>query len=571
MREKRKIRRAIAVLVLGLALQAGGAARASEQTLEQIAHLFPSRGFEDRIAFWKDVFATYSVRQVALHDIDDLRLVYHVETFARGIDNDSEEARRQREVVRVRREAIEGHLRELASKGLDSDQLSEGAEKLAEILKKIGEPMPADKLIRMSSNVRGQRGIREKFEAGLIRSGRYLDRIERVFETYGLPVELTLLPHVESSFDYSAYSRAGAAGIWQFTRGTGRMFLQINELFDERLDPIRSTDAAARLLQENYKALGNWPLAVTAYNHGKYGMLRAQRLHGSDLLRIIDQYQGRSFGFASKNFYPEFLAAIEIARNYEEYFGPLEFEGPLQFETIRLDRAYDVSFLTSVPGLDSRTLRQFNPHFRLLAESRSRTLPSGIEVRVPPGLGVPLEMALRSAPAASETIMVAADGSTRYRVQWGDALGLIASRFGTSVRALQDLNGISNPNRIRPGQVLLISQGSAPQRAAASAPSPAEPARYQVRSGDSLASIATRFNTSVDSLQLANGIRNPDLIRPGQVLVISERPPRQYTVRRGDTLQSIAQRFGASIQDIQTANQIRNANQIRQGQQLLIP
>lgn len=571
MREKRKIRRAIAVLVLGLALQAGGAARASEQTLEQTAHLFPSSGFEDRIAFWKDVFATYSIRQVALHDIDDLRLVYHVETFARGIENDAEEARRQREVVRVRREAIEGHLRELASKGLDSDQLSEGAEKRAEILRKIGEPMPAERLKRLSANVRGQRGIREKFEAGLIRSGRYLDRIERVFETYELPLELTLLPHVESSFEYSAYSRAGAAGIWQFTRGTGRLFLQINQLFDERLDPLRSTEAAARLLQENYRALGNWPLAVTAYNHGKYGMLRAQRLHGSDLLRIIDQYQGRTFGFASKNFYPEFLAAVEIARNYERYFGPLAVEGPLQFETVRLDRAYDVSFLTSVPGLDPRTLLGLNPHFRLPADSRSRTLPSGIEVRVPPGTGAPLEIALRSAPAASETIMVAADGSTRYRVQRGDALGTIAGQFGTSVRALQDLNGISNPNRIMPGQVLLISQGSAPQRASASTPSPAEPVRYQVRSGDRLASIAARFNTGVDSLQLANGIRNPDLIRPGQVLVISERPSRQYTVRRGDTLQAIAQRFGASIQEIQTANQIRNANQIRQGQQLVIP
>ena len=106
-------------------------------------------------------------------------------------------------------------------------------------------------------------------------SGQYMIFLKKIFKKYDLPEELIVLPHVESSFNYKAYSSAGAAGIWQFTRGTGKQYLKISYEVDERLDPILSTEAAAKLLKRNYEVLGSWPLAITAYNHGAYGMKRA--------------------------------------------------------------------------------------------------------------------------------------------------------------------------------------------------------------------------------------------------------------------------------------------------------
>src|SRR5436190_2077228 len=113
-----------------------------------------------------------------------------------------------------------------------------------------------------------------------------------------IPAEIALLPLVESSFENRALSNAGAAGIWQFTRGTGRLYLNVNRRLDERLDPLKATRAAARLLHDNYNALESWPLAITAYNHGRAGIQRAQSEAGSEIAKIIEQYRGPAFGYA---------------------------------------------------------------------------------------------------------------------------------------------------------------------------------------------------------------------------------------------------------------------------------
>src|SRR6516165_1452248 len=151
---------------------------------------------------------------------------------------------------------------------------------------------------------------------------------KQIFEKQGIPSEIALLPFVESSFENRALSSAGAAGIWQFTRGTGRLYMNVNKKVDERLDPAKATRAAARLLMENYNALGNWPLAITAYNHGRAGMVRAQNEVGSEITKVISDYKSPSFGYASMNFYSEFLAAVEVYSNYEQYFGQLTLETP---------------------------------------------------------------------------------------------------------------------------------------------------------------------------------------------------------------------------------------------------
>src|SRR4029434_3592640 len=143
---------------------------------------------------------------------------------------------------------------------------------------------------------------------------------------------------VESSFD-NVRSKAGAVGVWQFTKGTGKLYLTINNKVDERLDPTKAARAAARLLRDNYLALQDWPLAITAYNHGRGGMLRAQGEYGSDLVSIIENYDGPVFGYASMNFYSEFLAAVDVYNSYPTYFGELVLDTPASRPAVQVASA----------------------------------------------------------------------------------------------------------------------------------------------------------------------------------------------------------------------------------------
>src|SRR5262249_15987746 len=209
------------------------------------------------------------------------------------------------------------------------ENLSPAATQIQSVIVAYGlTPTPAT-LAELRDNVHTQLGIKERFRDGIIRSGRYLETFQGIFDHAGLPTEIALLPLVESSFENRALSNAGAAGIWQFTRGTGRLYMTVNKKVDERLNPEKATRAAVRLLSDNYAALGSWPLAITAYNHGRGGMMRAQTEGGSsDLTKVIDEYQGPLFGYASMNFYSEFLAAVDVYKNYEQYFGQLVLDEP---------------------------------------------------------------------------------------------------------------------------------------------------------------------------------------------------------------------------------------------------
>lgn len=165
-------------------------------------------------------------------------------------------------------------------------------------------------------NIRSQTGIKERFEAGIQRSIKLLPMILKIFKSNGLPRELALLPHVESSFDVRARSKVDARGLWQIMPGTARMFgVRSKKLLH---DPYKSTELAAKIIKAKYQYVGgHWPLAVTAYNHGQAGVVRAVKLVGStDICDIIKHYEGSRFGFASKNFYAQFVAIQQLTENY---------------------------------------------------------------------------------------------------------------------------------------------------------------------------------------------------------------------------------------------------------------
>ncbi len=477
-------------------------------SLDQISSSFPSKGFEDQIEFWKTIFTHYGDREVLIHDQNDVRLVYEVVRFARGVRNDDVEYKRQHKELEKREKLWQLLIEDIRRYGSDSEKQTRRHKKIIQLLESHGYSISSSVLRELGRNIRSQRGIKEKFREGLIRSGQYLNRIEAIFEEYDLPTELVFLPHVESSFNYGAYSKRGAAGIWQFIRGTGRRFLKINRSVDERLDPLKSSEAAARLFRQNYDTLGNWPLAVTAFNHGTNGMARAKKRFGDDMGKIIQQYRSRSFGFASKNFYVEFLAAVLVARNYSDYFGPLEFAAPVQYDSISLKRSHRISNFTQIQGLTEDILRENNPHIRSEVWQRTRLLPTGVEVHLPQGQGEVVAAALERAPSATSALLVADNGSMGYRVQNGDTLGVIANRVGSSVSTLQVANNLQNPDRIYPGQFLLVSEASE------------RPLQYQIRPGDTLIEIASKFGASLRRLQRVNQIDDPHLIFLGQVLLI---------------------------------------------------
>ncbi|HSR67264.1 MAG TPA: transglycosylase SLT domain-containing protein [Acidobacteriota bacterium] len=429
-------------------------------SLSEIADDFPAQGFETEIAFWTRVFTEWDEKHIIFHDMRDLGLIYHVQVMEKGIRHDDDEKERQREVLKEAREAWEDRLAEIGRWGTASPRLQPVHLDLIRRVRERGMEITPRTFRELSEQVRYQRGVRDKYLEGLIRSRRYLDRIEEIFQDHGLPKVLALMGHVESSFDFNAYSKVGAVGIWQFMRSTGRRYLRINRYIDERRDPIKATHAAARYISENHEKLGNWPFTVTAYNHGPYGMLRALKRHGNDFRQTVDHYQSRTFGFASRNFYPSFLAAIEVDRNYRRYFGEVEFDPPAAFDTIRLENGYHVSHLEKLSALDLEQLQSLNPHLTRYVWQRSRVLPAGVELHLPAGQGEKVEAALASFKPTSSPVTVAADGSMLYRVRSGNTLGSIARSFGTSIRSLMRWNGISNPHRIYAGQLLVVSPPS---------------------------------------------------------------------------------------------------------------
>src|SRR5262247_550574 len=274
----------------------------------------PNQGLEDRIEFWKKVYTQYGQDDVIVHDRFRVNLIYDV-------------AIRGEQEAKV--DAVEQAIEEVRTNLDNPENLSPLAKQIRDAIVANGVPLTAASLGNLRENVHTQLGIKERFREGIIRSGRYLEAFQEIFDKEGLPLDIALLPLVESSFENRALSNAGAAGIWQFTRSTGRLYLTVSRRIDERLDPAKATRAAARLLRDNYTALGSWPLAITAYNHGRAGMQRAQNEVGSsDITKVIDEYKGPLFGYASMNFYSEFLAAIEVYKNYEQYFGQLVLDQP---------------------------------------------------------------------------------------------------------------------------------------------------------------------------------------------------------------------------------------------------
>jgi membrane-bound lytic murein transglycosylase D len=294
-------------MTLLLALALGRPARLRAET---DVHFPRPTSIRPNVNFWVDVFSKYSVRDFAIVDRDRIGRLYQVY----HLPGDGTPNRDDIQWVNAYLKSKYGDLLDRLASGHQPNTADE--RRVAAMFK--GEPLSA--YSEAAQNLRVQEGLRERFREGLVRSRYYRPTMERIFRQAGLPPELVTLAQVESGFQTRAKSTAGACGIWQFTRATGRQYMKVSRYRDDRLNPIRSTEAAAKLLRSNYDLLGDWPLAITAYNYGTGGIARAADLYGGDYAKMIQRYQGPHFGFAVKNYYAEFLAAMDVYEHEDSYF-----------------------------------------------------------------------------------------------------------------------------------------------------------------------------------------------------------------------------------------------------------
>jgi len=409
------------------------------------------------VNFWTQVFTNYGNDEGVLHDNRDLSIVY--ERFAMPEKTSRRERQRR---VEKRRKALQVILRSLASGKRDKLSTEE-----ARVLALWPAGVSNKTLSDAVSRIRFQQGLKDRFRQGLRRSGRWRDQINRDLLALNVPIEIAALPHVESSYNPDARSNVGASGIWQFTRSTGRRFLRVDHVVDERNDPFAATRAAGRLLAYNYSITGNWPMAITAYNHGLAGVRRAMRQYGDTAyVDILRKYKGRTFGFASRNFYVAFLAAKEVDQNAQKYFPGLKVDAAVNYSAAKLPAYVSVSGLTKALGTTRRKLAQYNPALQASIWQDSKYVPKGYELRFPAdGLQRPLPQLLASLPAGA--IFSSQLPDLFHRVQRGDTLSQIVETYSTRVSTLVALNNLSSSQRIRAGQKLrLPAAGPAPVVAA---------------------------------------------------------------------------------------------------------
>jgi len=459
---------------------------------------------EPDVQFWIRVYSQISTNEGFIHDQHRLSVIY--ETLHFDADTPIHERSRR---VDAQRSRVQEILRHLASGAAPQNSDEQKVRDL------WGTDTPPARFAEAVDDVRFQLGQSDRFRAGLVRAGAWEAHIAEVLANLGLPAQIAALPHVESSFDPSAYSKVGAAGLWQFMRSTGRRFLRIDAAVDERMDPFRETEAAAQLLNYNYRLLGSWPLAITAYNHGAEGMRRArEQLDTDDIVRIVREYHSPTFGFASRNFYVSFLAALSIAEDPDKYFGSLHRGAEPQFVEVKLSTSASSTALVKTLGVDRETLRELNPALRPPVWSGQRMIPAGYVVRLP--------------------------GSAS---KWTS--DLLAQRLGASKPVV--VAAVTPPASVAPA-VPAASASPAPVPTVASATATAAPGHfapdaadsqyYQVQSDDTVSTIAARTGVTVAKLMALNSIPDPDYLYGGERLRLVAAVPEPETVTTAANLDS---------------------------------
>jgi len=502
------------------------------------------------VDFWEKVYSTYSINTSIIHDQYNLGRVYAtVSLLEDGFPN-----ARKLNIKKV--EQVKKHVKTILLQ-LSRDPAPKTREQ-KRVAALFGNTGNTTIYRNAAEHIRAQRGLKERFREGVVRSGAYMAELKRMFKGYGLPEDLAYLPHVESSFNPKAFSKFGAAGMWQFTHTTGKEFLTINYIIDERRDPVISAHAAAQFLKRNYRQLGTWPLALTAYNYGPSGMQRALKQEGS-YPNIFRNYNQGHFKFASRNFYSEFLAAVKAARRLEQ--SGLALDRPHMTVRVKLPAYANAQKLSSYLGIPTDTLRQYNPALRDPVFKGTKYIPKGYNLKLPYTFNN--SAILASAP--SSIFSASQKRSQFYQVRPGDSAGAIARSHKISLQSLISANNLNSKAFIRVGQNLRIPSNSSDNEIrTASVSAPRSPILRDTKklpaSGDTTTATAAAYpkpdvtvagNLKVSTLKKANNLLTGTI-----------------EVQPDESIGLLADWLKVTPSSIRVANNLPKAGSIRPGQEI---
>ncbi|MFW5489302.1 MAG: LysM peptidoglycan-binding domain-containing protein [Desulfovibrio sp.] len=421
---------------------------------------------------------------------------------------------------------------------------------------------------------------RKAFTRWLERAKPFLPYVRKVINQKGLPEDIIFLPFAESGYNPWAYSWAGAGGMWQFMRGTGKLYgLRVDWWVDERRDPYRATEAAVAYLDKLHGDFDDWYLALAAYNAGEGKVGRAIKKCGSNDYFEISKHK-QLLKKETRHYVPKILAILHIVRNLEKLgFEPIDWNYDAGIVSTEIKGGTDLTAMASACGLSWQQFHKYNPMFRRTASPPDTTM----KVYLPQDKLAKAESFLKTKGARPFA------GYSNYLVRNGDSWWRISRRSGVPISVLKRVNN-TRSNTLRPGQrVMIPGKGShinVDTPVAQTRQYAARRANYIVLRGDSLWTISRKFGVSLDTLKRANGMRSGRNIKPGQKLYIpdagvaatkvavkqAESAHRIIThrVRRGDTIWAIARRYNVPAKQILSTNNLSSTSVIRPGDKLKI-
>ncbi len=436
---------------------------------------------------------------------------------------------------------------------------------------------------------------RPTFTKWLERSGRFLPMIQKHLKEAGLPLDLAYLPMIESGYSLTAYSRARAAGPWQFIRSTGRHYgLKVNSHEDERRDPTKATLAAIEFLSDLYKEFNDWPLAVAAYNAGGGKIRKGLRKYKVD--NFWDLAQHRYLRSETKLYVPKLIAAIIIAKNPAKYgFTDIKYQKPLEFDVVNVPRWTSLRSVAAACGADYDELRDLN------RQLRQRITPPG---RASYPLKVPVGKKEIVAKNLKKVYPVVTTKYKTHVVRPNDSLSKICKLYNIKKLTLLKTNKLQSA-QLHKGQRLRIpyqstdyvlwDKESNPPVAVADS----DLILHKIKSGETLSIIARRYGVPQHMIAIWNNLEDLGRIRAGQQLAIylddasfakkeqerlaslsapielpstSESTDSKviyYHVKQGDTLWTISRQFKLNMDKIRRWNSLKN-DIIHPGTKLLI-